>query len=114
LATSFVRSKSFPSRPHPQPSHVDEQLSRLRSSEEASTSSSFLIFQRLDNLQDLHEALDKLIYLLFTQHALAQEHITGKLLNNFLMDLWRSWICATFPRMRSRRWKRVSWKYNPF
>ncbi|EOA33127.1 hypothetical protein CARUB_v10016465mg [Capsella rubella] len=74
MASSFhVRSNSFPSRPHPQASHVDEQLSRLRSSEEASTSSSYYICQRLDNIQELHESLDKLIRLPMTQQALAQE-----------------------------------------
>ncbi|XP_010515680.1 PREDICTED: uncharacterized protein LOC104791474 [Camelina sativa] len=74
MAVSFhVRSNSFPSRLHPQATHVDEQLARLRSSEEASTSSSSSICQKLDNIQDLHESLDKLIRLPVTQHALAQE-----------------------------------------
>ncbi|CAA7021984.1 unnamed protein product [Microthlaspi erraticum] len=74
MAVSFhVRSNSFPSRPHPQAAHVDEQLTRLRSSEEASTSSSSSICKRLDNLQELHESLDKLIRLPATQQALAQE-----------------------------------------
>ncbi|KAF8112694.1 hypothetical protein N665_0062s0045 [Sinapis alba] len=74
MAVSFhVRSNSYPSRLHPQAVHVDEQLTRLRSSEETSTSSSSSICQRLDNLQDLHESLDKLIRLPFTQHALPQE-----------------------------------------
>ncbi|CAA7021983.1 unnamed protein product [Microthlaspi erraticum] len=71
MAVSFhVRSNSFPSRPHPQAAHVVEQLARLRSSEEASSSS---ICQRLDNLQELHESLDKLILLPVTQQALTQE-----------------------------------------
>ncbi|KAJ0241886.1 Carrier protein [Hirschfeldia incana] len=70
MALSFnVRSNSLPSRSHPQAAHVDEQLARLRSSEEASTSS---ISKRIDNLQELHESLDKLIRLPFTQQALAQ------------------------------------------
>ncbi|XP_010467460.1 PREDICTED: uncharacterized protein LOC104747514 [Camelina sativa] len=74
MAVSFhVRSNSFPSRPHPQVAHVDEQLARLRSSEETSTSSSYSICKRLDNLQDLHESLDKLIRLPATQQSLAQE-----------------------------------------
>ncbi|KAL1188514.1 hypothetical protein V5N11_005940 [Cardamine amara subsp. amara] len=72
--SSHVRSNSCPSIPHPQASHVDEQLARLRSSEDASTSSSSSICQRLDNLQELHESLDKLIRLPVTQQALAQEH----------------------------------------
>ncbi|RID72276.1 hypothetical protein BRARA_C04176 [Brassica rapa] len=74
MPVSFhVRSNSYPSRLHPQAAHVDEQLTRLRSSDETSTSSSSSICQRLDNLQDLHESLDKLIRLPFTQHALPLE-----------------------------------------
>ncbi|RID52853.1 hypothetical protein BRARA_G00288 [Brassica rapa] len=73
MAASFhVRSNSFPSRTHPQAAHVDEQLARLRSSEEASTSSTYSICKRIDNLQELHESLAKLICLPVTQHALAQ------------------------------------------
>ncbi|CAA7021982.1 unnamed protein product [Microthlaspi erraticum] len=68
-----VRSHSFPSSLHPQAAHVDEQLARLRSSEEASTSSTYSICKRLDNLQELHESLDKLISLPVTQQSLAQE-----------------------------------------
>ncbi|KAL9299695.1 hypothetical protein AtEden1_Chr2g0235171 [Arabidopsis thaliana] len=75
MAVSFhVRSNSFPSRSHPQAAHVDEQLARLRSSEQASSSSSSSICQRLDNLQELHESLDKLISRPVTQQALSQEH----------------------------------------
>ncbi|CAE5985759.1 unnamed protein product [Arabidopsis arenosa] len=74
MAVSFhVRSNSFPSRSHPQAAHVDEQLARLRSSEQASSSSSSSICQRLDNLQELHESLDKLISRPITQQALSQE-----------------------------------------
>ncbi|ESQ50805.1 hypothetical protein EUTSA_v10022962mg [Eutrema salsugineum] len=74
MAVSFhVRSNSYPSRLHPQAAHVDEKLARLRSIEEASTSTSSSICQRLENVQELHEALDKLIRLPVTQHALAQE-----------------------------------------
>ncbi|CAH2051503.1 unnamed protein product [Thlaspi arvense] len=69
-----IRSNSFPSRPHPQAAHIDEQLTRLRSSDVASTSSSSsYICKRLDNIQELHESLDKLIRLPVTQHALAQD-----------------------------------------
>ncbi|KFK40089.1 hypothetical protein AALP_AA3G329000 [Arabis alpina] len=74
MAVTFhARSNSFPSRLHPHATHVDEQLARLRSSEEASTSSSYSICQRLDNLHELHESLEKLICLPVTQHTLAQE-----------------------------------------
>ncbi|KAF8047919.1 hypothetical protein N665_2766s0004 [Sinapis alba] len=74
MAVTFhVRSNSFPSRTHPQAAHVNEQLARLRSSEEASTSSSSSICQRINNIQELHESLDKLICLPVTQQALSQE-----------------------------------------
>ncbi|XP_010446976.1 PREDICTED: uncharacterized protein LOC104729699 [Camelina sativa] len=74
MAVSFhSRSNSYPSRQHPQAAHVDEQLTRLRSSETASSSSS--ICQRLSNLQDLHESLEKMICLTVTNQALSQDQI---------------------------------------
>ncbi|CAN7012589.1 unnamed protein product [Brassica rapa subsp. trilocularis] len=82
MAVSFhIRSKSLPSRSHPQAAHVDEQLACLRSSEEASTSS---ICKRVDNLQELHESLDMLIRLPFTQQALAQ--VQNKIFVEQLLD----------------------------
>ncbi|KAL1215674.1 hypothetical protein V5N11_024218 [Cardamine amara subsp. amara] len=73
MAVSFhVRSKSYPSRQHPQAAHVNEQLTRLRSSETASSSS---ICQRLINLQDLHDSLEKMIRLSVTNQALSQDKI---------------------------------------
>ncbi|XP_009121164.1 uncharacterized protein LOC103845995 [Brassica rapa] len=91
MAISFhVRSNSFPSRLHPQAAHVDEQLIRLRSSEEASTSSSSSICQRLNSLQELHQSLEKLIHLPATEHALAQEQnkkVTEQLLDGSLRIL---------------------------
>ncbi|EFH45358.1 carrier [Arabidopsis lyrata subsp. lyrata] len=73
MTVSFhVRSSSYPSRQHPQAAHVDEQLTRLRSSETASSSS---IRQRLSNLQDLHDSLEKMIRLSVTNHALSQDQI---------------------------------------
>ncbi|ESQ50806.1 hypothetical protein EUTSA_v10022833mg [Eutrema salsugineum] len=52
-----VRSNSFPSRPHPQAAHVNEQLARLRSSEEASTSSTSSISQE-QNKKAIEQLLD--------------------------------------------------------
>ncbi|AEE86480.1 putative protein [Arabidopsis thaliana] len=73
MAVSFhVRSSSYPSRQHPQAAHVDEQLTRLRSSGTASSSS---ICQRLSNLQDLHDSLEKMIRLSVTNQALSQDQI---------------------------------------
>ncbi|ESQ53589.1 hypothetical protein EUTSA_v10027560mg [Eutrema salsugineum] len=84
MAVSFhVRSNSFPSRQHPQAAHVDDQLIRLRSSETASSSS---ICQRLSNLQDLHDSLEKLLRLPITHQALSQDQIE-KLLDGSLRIL---------------------------
>ncbi|KAF8101506.1 hypothetical protein N665_0204s0004 [Sinapis alba] len=84
MAVSFhVRSNSYPSRQHPQATHVDEQLTRLRSSEAASSSS---ICQRLSNLQDLYDSLEKMIRLSITNQALSQEQIE-KLLDGSLKSL---------------------------
>ncbi|XWS40264.1 hypothetical protein CRYUN_Cryun18bG0125700 [Craigia yunnanensis] len=65
------RCNSLPSRQHPLTSQIDENLSRLRASEAASTSSS--IGHKLNGLQDLHECVDLLLQLPRTQQALAQE-----------------------------------------
>ncbi|CAA0397555.1 hypothetical protein AtNW77_Chr4g0314441 [Arabidopsis thaliana] len=84
MAVSFhVRSNSYPSRQHPQAAHVDEQLTRLRSSDSASSSS---ICQRLSNLQDLHDSLEKMIRLSVTNLALSQDQIE-KLLDGSLRIL---------------------------
>ncbi|XVE67258.1 hypothetical protein DITRI_Ditri08aG0145900 [Diplodiscus trichospermus] len=66
------RSNSLPSRQHPITSQIDENLTRLRASEAASTTSSS-IGHKLNGLQDLHECLDLLLQLPLTQQALAQE-----------------------------------------
>ncbi|XVE67262.1 hypothetical protein DITRI_Ditri08aG0146300 [Diplodiscus trichospermus] len=66
-----ARSNSFPSRSHPLTSEVDEHLTRLASSESASTSSS--LNHKLSSLQDLHDCIDKLLQLPLTQQILAQE-----------------------------------------
>ena len=65
------RSNSLPSRQHPLTSQIDENLSRLKATEAASTSSS--IGHKLNGLKDLHECVDLLLQLPLTQKALAQE-----------------------------------------
>ncbi|KAK9944325.1 hypothetical protein M0R45_009898 [Rubus argutus] len=67
-----TRSDSFPSRPHPIIQEADEHLSRLRSSESTSASSS-TIRHKLSGLQDLHDCVDRLLQLPLNQQALAQE-----------------------------------------
>ncbi|KAB1216887.1 hypothetical protein CJ030_MR4G014273 [Morella rubra] len=66
-----ARSNSFPTRTHPLISEFNEQLSRLRDSEEPSSSSAS-ISKNLNGLQDLHECVDKLLLLPFSQ-AVARE-----------------------------------------
>ncbi|KAK8717202.1 hypothetical protein V6N13_044479 [Hibiscus sabdariffa] len=66
-----TRSNSFPSRSHPLTSEVDEHLSRLASSESASTSS--LLNHKLGRVQDLHDCIEKMLQLPFTQQMLSQE-----------------------------------------
>nr|KJB15920.1 hypothetical protein B456_002G204000 [Gossypium raimondii] len=65
------RSNSFPSRAHPLASKVDDHLSRLASSESASTSSS--LNQKLGRLHDLHDCTEKLLLLPLTQQTLSHE-----------------------------------------
>ncbi|KAK2665691.1 hypothetical protein Ddye_004265 [Dipteronia dyeriana] len=68
-----VRSNSFPSRPHPITSEVDQHLSRLRSSQATSISTSSSICHDINGLQDLHGCVDKLLQLPLIQQALGQE-----------------------------------------
>ncbi|XP_022554045.2 uncharacterized protein LOC106434631 [Brassica napus] len=87
MSISFhARSNSVPSMQHPQAANVDEQLTRLRSSEAASSSSSSSIYQRLSNLQDLHDSLDKMLRLSITNKALSQVQVE-KLLDGSLRIL---------------------------
>ncbi|GLT63235.1 hypothetical protein SLA2020_358130 [Shorea laevis] len=66
------RSNSLPSASHPLVSEADGHLSRLASPESASTSSSSLC-HKLSGLQDLHDIIEKLLLLPFTQQALGQD-----------------------------------------
>ncbi|CAH8386101.1 unnamed protein product [Eruca vesicaria subsp. sativa] len=81
-----ARCNSVPSMQHPQAAYVHEQLTRLRSSEAASSSSSSSIYQRLSNLQDLHDSLDKMLRLSLTNKALTQVQVE-KLLDGSLRIL---------------------------
>ncbi|KAF9676221.1 hypothetical protein SADUNF_Sadunf09G0116000 [Salix dunnii] len=75
------RSRSFPSRPNPIITQLDEHLCRSRASEGASTSSS--LGGKLSSLQDLHECVNKLLFLPLNQQAIAQEN-SGKLIDELL------------------------------
>ena len=80
--TSFhARSNSFPSRLNPVITQLDEHLCRSRASEGACTSSS--LGGKLSSLQDLHDCVNKLLFLPLNQQAIAQEN-NGKLIEELL------------------------------
>ncbi|GMN38276.1 hypothetical protein TIFTF001_007502 [Ficus carica] len=65
-----VRSNSLPSQSNPLLLQCNENLGRLEAS--GSTSSSSPITQKLSNLEDLHECVEKLLQLPSTQQAFVQ------------------------------------------
>ena len=68
-----ARSISLPSRAHPLIPEFDELFHRLRASEATSSSSlSSSISHKLCGLRDLHDGVDNLLLLPFTQQTLAQ------------------------------------------
>ncbi|XP_074314622.1 uncharacterized protein LOC141649850 [Silene latifolia] len=69
-----VRSISLPSRPHPVAEQLDEQLSRLRSSQSTSTSSS--VNHGLNDLEDLYSSVDEFLQLPLNQQSLSQTQNT--------------------------------------
>ena len=81
-----ARSNSLPSRPYPLILQSNKYLDRLRSSNEAS-SSSLSLNHKLGRLQDLHECVEKLFQLSISQEALNhefQENRVDELLNGSL------------------------------
>jgi hypothetical protein len=76
-----ARSNSFPSRLNPAITQLDEHLCRSRASEGACTSSS--LGGKLSSLQDLHDCVNKLLFLPLNQQAIAQEN-NGKLIEELL------------------------------
>ncbi|CAI9763866.1 unnamed protein product [Fraxinus pennsylvanica] len=78
-----VRSNSFPSKSHPAISNVEDHLCRLKSSKEASVSSSSICTE-LASLRDLHENINNLIQLPSVQQALADETFASELLDGSL------------------------------
>ncbi|XP_062175984.1 uncharacterized protein LOC133881035 [Alnus glutinosa] len=72
LTTSYhARSNSLPSRPHPLIPLVQEHLCRFKASEATSSSSSFS--RNITGLQDLHDCIEELLLLPYTQQSLAQK-----------------------------------------
>ncbi|KAE8689220.1 putative Eukaryotic translation initiation factor 3 subunit A [Hibiscus syriacus] len=83
------RSNSSPSMQNSIASNIDENLSRLRESQLASTLSSSIGHQ-LDCLEDLYDSVDMLLQLPLSQQALAQENqrkLAEQLLDGSLMLL---------------------------
>ncbi|KAJ6906479.1 hypothetical protein NC652_024033 [Populus alba x Populus x berolinensis] len=76
-----ARSNSFPSRLNPVITQLDEHLCRSRASEGACTSSS--LGGKLSSLQDLHDCVNKLLFLPLNQQAIVQEN-NGKLIEELL------------------------------
>ncbi|KAM7260381.1 hypothetical protein ACFE04_016122 [Oxalis oulophora] len=75
MASFHVRSISLPTGSHPLAASVDEQLSRLRISQETSTSSSSVLCHKLDGLRKLYECVDDLLQLPLTQQHLSNESL---------------------------------------
>ncbi|MED6183469.1 hypothetical protein PIB30_038148 [Stylosanthes scabra] len=67
------RSKSLPTRPHPIILQCNQHLANLEASDASSPSSS-LLRHKLTDLQTLHDCVEKLVLLPFTQEVLVQEH----------------------------------------
>ncbi|XP_022870706.1 uncharacterized protein LOC111389950 [Olea europaea var. sylvestris] len=86
-----VRSNSFPSKSHPAISNVEDHICRLKSSKEASVSSSFTCTQ-LASVRDLHEDINNSIQLPSFQQALADEMFPSELLDGSLklLDICRN------------------------
>ena len=82
-----TRSNSLPSRPHPLIPQIDEHLCRLKSNEAASSSSSS-IGEKLSGLRDLYELVDSLLQLPLSQKSLAQQ-CNDKQVNELLNESLR-------------------------
>ncbi|WOG99806.1 hypothetical protein DCAR_0519162 [Daucus carota subsp. sativus] len=76
------RSISLPSRPHPSAADVEEQLCRLRSSDETSTSS---LCNKLSGLKDLYECVDDFLQLPMRHSSNSEEALAASIR---LLDLY--------------------------
>ncbi|KAJ1428190.1 hypothetical protein SESBI_09196 [Sesbania bispinosa] len=68
-----TRCNSLPSAAHPFISQLEEHLQRLKDSEASSSLSSSSLSHKLNDMQDLHDCIDKLLQLPIEQQALVQE-----------------------------------------
>ncbi|GAB4832990.1 hypothetical protein Ancab_007012 [Ancistrocladus abbreviatus] len=71
--TCHARSISLPSRPHPLDASIEDQLSRLRSSENGASTSAYSICCNLSGIKDLYEHVNDLIQLPHNQQALSHQ-----------------------------------------
>ncbi|KAM7255899.1 hypothetical protein ACFE04_011640 [Oxalis oulophora] len=74
MASFHVRSISLPSGSHPLAVSVDKELSKLRTSQ-TSTSSSTALCHKLDGLRKLYECVDDLLQLNESQQHLSNENV---------------------------------------
>ncbi|KAK6131435.1 hypothetical protein DH2020_034838 [Rehmannia glutinosa] len=72
MASFHSRSNSFPSQSHPVINDVEDQLCRLKASQEASASATS-ICENLASLRDLHEGINNLIQKSSVQQAISHE-----------------------------------------
>ncbi|XP_074293477.1 uncharacterized protein LOC141620530 [Silene latifolia] len=71
-ASYHTRSISLPSTSHPITAQFDQQLTKLRSSQAASTSSSLSLSQRLTGLTELYVFVDEMLQLPSNQQSLSR------------------------------------------
>ncbi|XP_021849012.1 uncharacterized protein [Spinacia oleracea] len=84
MASYHTRSFSFPSNSHPAADQLDEQLSRLRSSQTASTSS---LTNKLNGLNDLYKCVEEFLQLPQNQKTVSQsqgENVVEQVLDGSL------------------------------
>ncbi|KAK6131428.1 hypothetical protein DH2020_034831 [Rehmannia glutinosa] len=72
MASFHLRSNSFPSQSHPVINDVEDQLCRLKASQEASTSTTS-VCANLASLSELHDGINNLIQKFSVQQALSHE-----------------------------------------
>ncbi|KAK7264281.1 hypothetical protein RJT34_31888 [Clitoria ternatea] len=94
-SSCHLRSNSLPSAAHPLVSQFEGNLQRLKGSEATSSLSSSSLSHKLNDMQDLHDCIDKLLQLPIEQATLAQtchDKLVDELLERSLILLE---ICST-------------------
>ncbi|KAH7519845.1 hypothetical protein FEM48_Zijuj08G0080500 [Ziziphus jujuba var. spinosa] len=78
------RSISFPARSHPSTQRVEEELNKLKASQETSSSKAETICFGLSGLKELYSCIEELLNLPSTRQALAAQDQNEKLVNELL------------------------------